>query len=236
MSYEFEGLRPPVFIGLTGLPGVGKTTVAEQLDSFTPQAIDPSLAGEYYDVRTVSMRTLLGWHGYAGGNQLEPLRDYHEQRRQEGEGPAILDRLRKLGNGIFIIDSIRHQQDAEYFSRRLGGYIIALELPLVECERRFTTDNNDEKHYRLGERYRAMPDHKWTTIQQSLREDAWDLAMEEVYDHGISACIKYADVRIRLEATMLPSAVTDKVVEYIGSFIKSGGVSDRLAPSEMLKK
>ena len=171
------------FITLSGLPGSGKTTLAQYLDSIRPGEMDPSFSALYRSVRTIPMRWLLSQHGYKGSSTVEGMQNYHRKEREAGNGPAILDQLQKLENGIFIVDAIRNTEDARYMRKKLGALSIGLIVPIDVAKERFMLDNNDDKHSNnyVREQIRSpyASENTWNEYRVAARKNTWELALSE---------------------------------------------------------
>lgn len=135
---------PSLHIGLTGHPGVGKSTVGRALHALQPAALDPSLES-YAEFRVVGMRNLLEWAHFEGPPSLPRMQAFHHTARQDGRGEEILARFFDLHSGIPILDSLRHQDDVRSFHQQ-GGFIIALVADRDVCDKRYLADSQDQKH------------------------------------------------------------------------------------------
>jgi len=171
------------FVSLSGIPGSGKTTLAQYLDSLNPGDIDPAFTTMYRSVRTIPMRWLLAQHGYTGSNTLIGMQEYHRREREAGNGPAILDQLQNLDNDIFIIDSIRNSEDARYMRKKLGSISLGLVLPIEVAQARFMHDTNDDKHKNAYIREQIQnpyaPQSTWDEYAVVARQNTWNLAIVE---------------------------------------------------------
>lgn len=216
MSAENNSL----LVAFTGYPGVGKTTVARHLDSYIMSESEHDVEDKFREIRAVSMRQLLGWHGYEGGNQFEELRKYHEKIREQGEAQQVLGRLSLLREGVFITDSLRNIDDIDYFKNELGGFVIGLvaEEQIRKC--RLMADKDDEKHfgaYYIHELHSATSDGSNDTEKmQRARQLAWDQESEEARTGGMADCLNEADYLINAEqdAVVVSGDVLQCIVKY----------------------
>lgn len=203
-----------MLVAFTGPPGVGKTTAARHLDSYIISELGEDVESRFREIRAVSMRQLLGWHGYGGESEIGELREYHEALRQQGEAQQVLGRLSLLKEGIFILDSLRNTDDADYFKNNLGGIIIGLVAEEPICKDRFMADKDDEKHFGalLVEEYPNVVAGEAECVKRA-RQMAWDQEAEEVRTSGITGCLDRADVVIETEHS--PEVVADEVLQHI---------------------
>lgn len=214
-----------MFVGLTGPPGSGKTSVARYLDSLTPDEISPELTTQgYTSLHGIPMRQLLRWHGYDGSNRLQDLQTYHSELRRVGEATEVLERLRRLKSGIVIVDSLRRASDAAHFIHSMGGYIIALNAPLNICRQRYITDNGDEKHsdvLNVLDVSNIMSNEQDEYVLR-VRERSWDQAASEIFadddtNPGISSCMKMA--RFTIDAVGSKMEVATRAADCIRQLI-----------------
>ena len=212
------------FITLSGLPGSGKTTLAQYLDSISPGEMDPSFSALYRSVRTIPMRWLLSQHGYKGSSTVEGMQNYHRREREAGNGPAILDQLQKLENGIFIVDAIRNSDDARYMRKKLGALSIGLIIPIDVAKERFMLDNNDDKHsnnyVREQIRNPYASENTWNDYRIAARENTWELALSEYgEDPENSEHLHNSD--IQLDAGVSYDSLATHTVQILGEKINS---------------
>lgn len=217
------------FITLSGLPGSGKTTLAQYLDSIRPGEMDPSFSALYRSVRTIPMRWLLSQHGYKGSSTVEGMQNYHQREREAGNGPAILDQLQKLENGIFIVDAIRNTEDARYMSKKLGALSIGLIVPIDVAKERFMLDNNDDKHSNnyVREKIRNpyASENTWNDYRIAARENTWELALSE-YGEDPENSEHLHNLDIQLDAGVSYDSLATHTVQILGEKISSHLLDD----------
>ena len=227
MNPENESHR--FFVTLSGIPGSGKTTLAQYLDSLNPGNIDPSFESMYRSVRTIPMRWLLSQHGYKGSNTLLGMQEYHRQEREAGNGPAILDQLQQLDNGIFIIDAVRNSEDARYIRKKLGSISLGLVVPLDIAKTRFMLDRNDDKHSNAYIREQIQNPYAaqstWDEYKLTARENTWNLAISEYGDDPEnSAHIHNTDAILdsNVPFSILAANAVRKISELISTRLSTG--------------
>jgi len=212
------------FVTLSGLPGSGKTTLAQYLDSIRPGEMDPSFSALYRSVRTIPMRWLLSQHGYKGSSTVEGMQNYHRKEREAGNGPAILDQLQKLENGIFIVDAIRNTEDARYMKKKLGALSIGLIVPIDVAKERFMLDNNDDKHsnnyVREQIRNPYASENTWNEYRVAARKNTWELALSEYGEDPENSEHLY-NSDIRLDAGVSYDSLATHTVQILGEKINS---------------
>lgn len=216
-----EAPESSVYVGLTGLPGSGKSHAAHLLDSLVPADIDPRFGRVFNEVNTIPMRQLLAWNGYSGPNDWRQMREYHAEVRAKGEGPEVLNRLKLLEGQIVIVDAIRSRADAEHF-RSMGGLLIAFDAREDVAKERFVSDTYDEKHtHYIAERFSGdrakMSEAEWLSFVHHLRGHVWDSAYDEVIESGIVECMAGADEQV--DAMVFPEGVVGQVMGHIRDFV-----------------
>jgi len=224
-----ESNKNRFFITLSGLPGSGKTTLAQYLDSLNPGDLDPTFSDRYRSVRTIPMRWLLSQYGYKGSSTVEGMQNYHRREREAGNGPATLDQLQKLENGIFIVDAIRNTEDARYMRKKLGALSMGLIVPIDVAKKRFMLDNNDDKHSNnyVREQIRSpyASENTWNDYKIEARENTWDLALSEYgEDPENSEHIHRSDILI--DSGMSYDSLATNVVHMLGEKINSRLLND----------
>jgi hypothetical protein len=206
---------PAVKVYLTGLPGVGKTTLARGLESLEPTSA--MLSSGISDSKAINMRQLLKWHGYGGQDSLRDLQTYHAAQRQANKAEQILGALEILGPGVWTVDSIRHPQDLAIVGQNpnLYGLVLGLQAPDAQSREQFLADSHDEKHFHvLDDMASQGHDPDDPSIVASARQRTWELAMREA--EGIQRCLKAADYII--DASRKPDAVLAEATELITEY------------------
>jgi hypothetical protein len=184
-------------VAMTGLPGVGTTTVARRISERTPYELDPRLV-EFRSIHTLRLGYLLRLDGYQPpASDLEDLagmREYHRNVRQAGRGADIFDQMSSLQENIILFEKIRHPADAAHIKRR-GGFLVSAVAPEATCDQRYMADTSDTKH--------ADGAHS------SERATALAMAKQEItpqdndpYASDILSCMDMADVRVSFEGDL----------------------------------
>ena len=205
------GRRLPLVVGITGLYGSGRSTVADLLsdDHGFRKLVMSDLIREKFDA------------GQADIVELQRLGD--EWRRNEGHAAvalAALSKIRTLDDDTIVVDGLKHPQEVEALRSAGDFYVLSIQARTATRKRHSLGKGVSEEHFRRIDEY------------DQVEKDAYGDEVE--YGQRAAYCLPLADLSvwndtIYSESPAVEQSLTDEQREEKAQQASLMGLSTKIS-------
>ncbi len=251
---SLESFRAPI-IAFGGRPGVGTSTVARTIanpEHYPWQVTQMIVDSGNFDRPLEELERLAVFQNfihYPLGNALraagyrphpsvgerdhhdmDDLRAFHRQLREQGDGDVVVDGLVSFERNIVLFEKIRHPDDVARIQER-GGFFIFADAPEEVCDERYLTASSNGKH--RGEPNSAERKKELEEAKKELTPES-----EDPFASDILACADIATEIIDFSGDV--ETTIDKVQRVICrlalEFVDTNASADFVQPYQILRR